>query len=338
MLTIIARRLLVVLPLLIAVSFLIFARVDRVPGDAGLLKHEKHATPEIMAGCRKEYNLDGPFFARYVTFLGQAVRLDFGKSIFKGEDVGTVILQKLPATIELSFLALTLAFLLGTFIGTKSALKPGSWVDAVGQVVSMAGVSIPVFWLGMMMLSVFAGPDGWFKVGAWEGGEIGPDIEYTTRFYLFESLLRLDFGAFTQALRYITLPAVTLATIPLATITRMTRSAVLEEASKDYVTTARAKGLSEKRVINHHVRRNALIPVVTITGLQLGVLLSGAVLTETVFSWPGLGTHMVMAAKSRDYPILMGCMLLFVCIFVFVNLVVDLLYLWIDPRIRTSQA
>ncbi len=338
MITIVLRRLLIVVPLLIAVSFIIFALVDFFPGDACLLKHEKHATPEIMAACRQEYNLDGPFFTRYVRFLGEAVTLDFGKSIFKDEDVGEVILQKLPATVELSFLALAIAFLLGTWIGTKSALKPGSWVDAIGQIISMAGVSIPVFWLGMMLLSLFAGPQGWFKVGAWEAGELGPDVDYATRFYLVESLVRLEFGAFATALRYITLPALALATIPLATITRMTRSSVLEEASKDYVTTARAKGLSEKRVIQRHVRRNALIPVVTITGLQLGVLLSGAVLTETVFSWPGLGTHMVLGAKTRDYPILMGCMLLFVCIFVLVNLIVDLLYLWIDPRIRTESA
>ncbi|MDF1702957.1 MAG: ABC transporter permease, partial [Planctomycetota bacterium] len=218
--------------------------------------------------------------------------------------------SKLPATIELSLFALLIAFVLGTWIGTRSALKPGSWFDALGQIVSMAGVSIPVFWLGMMVMSLFAGEGDWFEVGAWGPEKIGPGIDYSTAF--------------------------TLATIPLATITRMTRSSVLEEASKDYVTTARAKGLSERRVIRHHVRRNALIPVVTITGLQLGVLLSGAVLTERVFSWPGLGTEMVEAAGMRDYPVIMGCMLFFVIVFVVVNLIVDVLYLWIDPRMRTA--
>ena len=338
MISLIVRRLLIIVPLLLAVSLIIFGLVDFFPGDACLLKHEKHATPEMMAACRKEYNLEGSFLARYGRFLKGAITLDLGNSIFKDEAVGATILEKLPPTIELSLVALLIAFLCGTWIGTRSALRPGSWFDAIGQIVSMAGVSIPVFWLGMMLLSILAGPNDWFKVGAWEGTELGPDVDYATRFYLLESLCRLEFGAFAQGVRYITLPAVALATIPLATITRMTRSAVLEEVSKDYVTTARAKGLPEQRVIKHHVRRNALIPVVTITGLQLGVLLSGAVLTETVFSWPGLGTHMVMAAKSRDYPIIMGCMLLFVCIFVFVNLVVDLLYSWIDPRIRTGDA
>ena len=338
MLILIARRLLVVIPLLVAVTFLVYALVELFPGDACEVKHEKHATPEILAGCRAEYNLDGPFLSRYVTFLGNALQGDLGKSIFKEERVSDVILSKLPATIELSLLALLIAFLLGTWIGTKSALKPGSWVDALGQVVSMAGVSIPVFWLGMMVLSLFAGRGDWFQVDGWDGQTLGPDVDYATRFYFFESLFRLEFGAFATAVKYITLPAITLATIPLATITRMTRSSVLEEAGKDYVTTARAKGLSEKQVIRRHVRRNALIPVVTITGLQLGVLLSGAVLTEKVFSWPGLGRAMVGAATQRDYPIIMGCMLLFVCIFVVVNLIVDLLYLWIDPRIRSGEA
>ncbi len=336
MLVLIARRLLIVVPLLLAVSFIVFGLVEMFPGDACVVKHEKHATPEILAGCRKEYNLEGPFLARYGRFLTNALQGDLGKSIFREERVSDVILQKLPATMELSLLALAIAFLLGTWIGTKSALKPGSWIDAIGQIVSTAGVSIPVFWLGMMVLSVFAGSGSWFRVDGWDAASIGPDVHYTTRFFFFESLFRLQFGPFVIALRYIALPAITLATIPLATITRMTRSSVLEEAGKDYVTTARAKGLSEKRVIRHHVRRNALIPVVTITGLQLGVLLSGAVLTEKVFSWPGLGRAMVSAATQRNYPVIMGCMLLFVCVFVVVNLIVDLLYLWIDPRIRTG--
>ena len=338
MLILIARRLLIIVPLMLAVSFIVFALVEMFPGDACEVKHEKHATEEILAGCRVEYNLEGPFLTRYFRFLGSAVQGDLGKSIFKEERVSEAILSKLPATIELSLLALMIAFVLGTWIGTKSALKPGSWVDAIGQIVSMAGVSIPVFWLGMIVLSMFAGRGDWFQIDGWDAETLGPDVDYATRFYFFESLFRFEFGAFVNAVKYITLPAITLSTIPLATITRMTRSAVLEEASKDYVTTARAKGLSEKKVISRHVRRNALIPVVTITGLQLGVLLSGAVLTEKVFSWPGLGRAMVGAATQRDYPIIMGCMLLFVCIFVFVNLIVDLLYLWIDPRIRSGNA
>jgi ABC-type dipeptide/oligopeptide/nickel transport system permease component len=193
-----------------------------------------------------------------------------------------------------------------------------------------------VFWLGMMLISVFGVKLGWLPFSGWSAEEIGPDVDYATGFYLTESLVRLEFGAVGEALRHLLLPAVALATIPLATITRMTRSSVLEEVRKDYVTTARAKGVGERRVIGRHVRRNALIPVVTITGLQLGTLLSGAVLTETVFSWQGMGTYMMAGVKSRSYPAIMGCMLLFVTIFVLVNLLVDLLYHWIDPRMRTA--
>jgi len=336
MLVLIARRLLIVLPMLLVMSFLVFTLVELFPGDACLVKHEKSGNQEVIDACRVEHHLEGPFFERYFAFLGRASDGDFGDAMFKNESVAELIGSKLPATIELSLFALLIAFVLGTWIGTRSALKPGSWFDALGQIVSMAGVSIPVFWLGMMVMSLFAGEGDWFEVGAWGPEKIGPGIDYSTAFLMTESLVRLEFGAFLTALKYIVLPAFTLATIPLATITRMTRSSVLEEASKDYVTTARAKGLSERRVIRHHVRRNALIPVVTITGLQLGVLLSGAVLTERVFSWPGLGTEMVEAAGMRDYPVIMGCMLFFVIVFVVVNLIVDVLYLWIDPRMRTA--
>ncbi len=338
MFVLIARRLLTVIPLLVVASFIVFLLVELFPGDACTVKLQKHATKEKLAACRSAHDLDGPFPARYGRFLVKAAQGDLGKSILQEKRVSDLILDKLPATIELSLVALTIAFLIGTWIGTRSALKPGSWIDAIGQIVSTAGVSIPVFWLAMMVMAQFAGKGAWFRLGGWDAATLGPDVAYATRFYLFESLFRLELDAFVMAIRSITLPALTLATIPLATITRMTRSSVLEEASKDYVTTARAKGLSEKRVINRHVRRNAMIPVVTITGLQLGVLLSGAVLTESVFSWPGLGRAMVAAADSRNYPVLMGCMLLFVCTFVLVNLIVDLLYLWIDPRIRTDAA
>ncbi len=338
MLTLIARRLLTVIPLLLVASLIVYGLVELFPGNACTVKLQKHATQEKLDACMTAYDLDGPFPARYARFLGKAVQGDLGKSILQERRVSDLILDKLPATIELSLVALAIAFLFGTWIGTRSALKPGSWIDAIGQIVSTAGVSIPVFWLAMMVMSQFAGKDAWFRLGGWDATTLGPDVAYATRFYLFESLFRLEFDAFVMSIRYITLPALTLATIPLATITRMTRSSVLEEASKDYVTTARAKGLPEKLVIRRHVRRNAMIPVVTITGLQLGVLLSGAVLTETVFSWPGLGRAMISAADSRNYPVIMGCMLLFVCVFVLVNLLVDLLYLWIDPRMRVSGA
>ena len=328
------RRLLVTIPLLLVASFVVFAIVTAFPGDPCREKLGPRPNPDALETCRTSLNLDGSFGERYGNFMSGLVRGDLGRDIHTNESISDEILLRLPATIELSFFALLMAFLLGTWIGTRSALRPGTWIDALGQLVSLGGVSIPVFWLGMLLIAVFGVKLGWLPFSGWSGQEIGPGIKYATGFYLSESLVRLEFGAVLEALKHLVLPAVALATIPLATITRMTRSSVLEEIGKDYVTTARAKGLSERQVIQRHVRRNALIPVVTITGLQLGTLLSGAVLTETVFSWQGMGTYMMSGVKMRSYPAIMGCMLLFVVIFVLVNLIVDLLYHWIDPRMR----
>ncbi len=337
MLVYVVRRLLLTIPLLLAASLVVFAIVSSFPGDPCREKLGQATTAEALAKCRAELNLDGPFLERFGTFLAGAVRLEFGKDLRTDERVGEVVKRRLPPTIELAVVALALAFLAGTFLGTRSALRPGTWLDLVGQVVSSLGVSIPVFWLGMMLISVFGVTLGWLPFGGWSPVDVAPERAFRTDFLLFESLVSLDLAALGGALKHIALPAIALATIPLATITRMTRSAVLEELGRDYVTTARAKGLPERRVIGRHVRRNALVPIVTITGLQLGTLLSGAVLTETVFSWPGMGTWMVRAADQRNYPVLMACMLLFVVIFVIVNLVADLLYHAIDPRLRTGS-
>ena len=330
------RRLLLTLPLLVAVSLLVFAIVTSFPGDPCREKLGNHPSPEALADCRADLNLDGPFFERYGRFLRDAVTLEFGRDIRTNEPVGGVVLQRLPPTVELALVALLLAFAVGSWVGTRSALRPGTWFDAFGQILSSIGVSIPVFWLGMMLIYLLGIRLGWLPFSGWSPTTVAPGESYSTGFLLFESLLRFRFDAFWSALQHIALPAMALATIPLATITRMTRSAVLEEVGRDYVTTARAKGIPERLVVGRHVRRNALIPVITITGLQLGTLLSGAVLTETVFSWPGMGTYLVKAADQRNYPVIMACMLLFVVIFVLVNLLVDLLYHWIDPRLRAS--
>jgi peptide/nickel transport system permease protein len=330
------RRLVVTVPLLLAVSFLVFAVVTAFPGDPCRLKLGQRPSPEALRECRSALKLDQPFLLRYVDFVEGAVRLDFGRDFLTNEPVGPVILQKLSATVELTVFALLIAVLLGITVGTLSALRPGSWIDAMGQLLSLGGVSIPVFWLGMLLIALFGVKLGWLPFGGYPQSVIGPGIHYHTSFLFTESLCRLQFAAAGRAFAHLVLPSVALSTIPLATITRMTRSSVLEEVGHDYVTTARAKGLSEGRILRAHVLRNALVPIVTITGLQLGVLLSGAVLTETVFSWPGMGTHMVKAATQRNYPVIMGCMLLFVVIFVLVNLVVDLLYHWIDPRMREA--
>lgn len=327
------RRLLVTLPLLLVASLLVFAVVTSFPGDPCAMKLGQRAgNPEIMAECRKELHLDEPFVQRYLRFLEGAVHLDFGRD-FHDRPVGPILIQRFSATIELSLAALVIATLLGILIGTLSALAPGTWIDAIGQVLSLGGASIPVFWLGMMMIALFGGV---LPFSGWTPTDVGGNFHYHTYFLFGEALVRLRFDVAGRALEHLLMPAVTLATIPLATITRMTRSSVLEEVGHDYVRTARAKGCPEARVMRHHVLRNALVPVITITGLQLGTLFSGAVLTETVFSWPGLGSHLVRATSDRNYPVVMAAMLLFVVTFVLVNLAVDLLYHLVDPRLREA--
>lgn len=328
------RRLLLAVPLLVAVSLLVFAVVSAFPGDPCRIKLGQHLTPQALEACRHERGLDQPFFERYGRFLAGAVQLDFGRDLFTNEHVGPVLLRRLGATLELSLVALAAAWLLGTWLGTRSALKPGGWTDAVGQVLALGGTSVPVFWLGMLLILLFGVALRWLPFSGYSPNEIGPGVAYGSGCLFLESLARGEWAAAGRALEHLVLPAAALCTIPLAVITRMTRSAMLEEVGKDYVTTARAKGLPESTVIRRHVRRNALIPVVTITGLQLGTLLSGAVLTESVFSWPGMGTYLVEAATARNYPVLLASMLLFTTIFVVVNLLVDLLYHAIDPRLR----
>ncbi len=337
MIVFIVRRLLIAIPLLIAASLIVFLVVSNFPGDPRA-EQVKYKTPEAMEGCRSSLNLDGPLHERYGRYLTRAVQLDFGHDVYNDQlDVGTELQKRFPATAELALVALTIAYLIGTWVGTRSARKPGTWIDALGQVMSLGGISIPVFWLGMILIAVFGVKLGWLPFEGWSNTAIAGDDYYATRWWLLEPLFRLDFGIFFTALSHIALPSIALSTIPLATITRMTRSSMLEELGKDYVTTARAKGLSERRVIRKHVRRNAMIPIITITGLQLGTLLSGAVLTERVFSWPGLGSYMIDAALRVNHSVLMGCMLLFVVTFILVNLVVDVLYGVIDPRIRHGR-
>lgn len=332
------RRLVLALPLLLAVSLLVFAVVSAFPGDPCLVRLGNAANPASIARCRLELGLDRPFTERYLEFLEGALRFDFGRDLFTQEDVGAVIARRLAATTELALFALLVAVLLGTWLGTRSALRPGGWSDALGQLLALGGTSIPVFWLGMLLIVLFGVQLGWLPFSGWTASEIGRGVPYRTGFLFFESLVRGEGAALARAAHHLVLPVLTLATIPLAVITRMTRSATLEEVGKDYVVTARAKGLPESQVIGRHVRRNVLIPVVTITGLQLGTLLSGAVLTETVYSWPGMGTHLVDAALQRNQPVVVASMLLFTGIFVLVNLAVDLLYHAIDPRLRLPGA
>jgi len=329
------RRILITVPLLLAVSFVVFALTEALPGDAADARFQKN--PAAKAEWRRKRGLDDPFLQRWAGYVhGVVTEFDLDESYLDDHPVGPELGRKLQATLELTLCALAVAILVGSVVGILSAVYPRSPIDYFGNLLALAGISMPVFWLGMLFI-VFAVNVLGFE---YSSNRFDPDLDvsgFATHLYLFESLLRLRMDIFWSCAHNLLLPALALCTIPMAVITRMTRSAMLEEVGKDYATTARAKGLPHSRVLLKHVLRNALIPIVTITGLQFGQLMGGAVLTETVFSWPGLGRYIVTkGVAARDTPVIVGGILLVSGTFLLVNLVVDLLYGVIDPRVRRS--
>jgi peptide/nickel transport system permease protein len=329
------RRVLVTIPLLLAVSLVVFALTDALPGDAADMRFEKH--PELKEQWRRARGLDDAFLVRWLRYVtGIVTHFDLDRSYIDDEPVGPELSIKLQATFELTLVALVLAILIGTSVGILSAVFPRSPVDYFASLLALGGISIPVFWLAMMLIVLAVNV---FDFG-YSSNRFHPDLdveEFATHLFLLESLVRLRLDVFASCARNLLLPSLALATIPMAVITRMTRSSMLEEMGKDYATTARAKGLPARRVVLRHVLRNALIPIITITGLQFGTLMGGAVLTESVFSWPGLGRYIVdNGVEARDTPVIVGGILLVATVFVLVNLVVDLLYAVIDPRIRRA--
>lgn len=297
-------RLLSAVPLLLVVSLIVFVLLSLAPGDPAVLMLGADATPEKVQETRQALGLNDPLYIQYFNFLKSTVRGDFGNSFQTGRPVLEDVARTFPVTAELSLVAIAISSVVGVAVGVLSAVKQYSLLDNIIRVVVLAGVSMPIFWLGLMLIVVFSVYLGLLPSSGW--------------------------GAF----RYMVLPAVSLATFPLAMITRLTRSSMLEVIRQDYIRTARSKGLSVGLVILRHGLRNALIPVVTVIGLQFGVLLAGAVLTETVFAIPGIGRLTVTAVFARDYPVIRACILLTAAIFVLVNLLVDLSYTYLDPRIR----
>jgi ABC-type dipeptide/oligopeptide/nickel transport system permease component len=276
--------------------------------------------------------LNKPLHIQYTTWFTNAVQGDFGKSIRSNEAVTAEIVKRLPATIELTLAALAIAVIFGIFFGVTAARYRNSFADQFFIGFSLLGVSIPIFWLGMMMIFVFAVLLGWLPVS----GRIimGSSIRNITGLYLLDSLLTGNFSQFGQALRHLIMPATALATVSLALIARVTRSSMLDVLSEDYVRTARAKGLPMRKVIYKHALKNAMIPVVTVIGLQFAKLLGGAILTEMVFSWPGIGRLLISAISNRDYPMIQGVVFFISFAFISVNIIVDLFYAYLDPRIR----
>jgi peptide/nickel transport system permease protein len=303
MLTFIVRRLLLAVPVLLGVVFVVMLTVDLLPGDAVSLMLGEHATPDAVAALRDYLGLDKPLLTRYVQYVGRLLTGDLGRSIQQNRPVAAELAEAWPATLELTLAALLLAAVFGVSAGIVSAVWPSSFFDALARVGSLFGLSLPVFWTGLVLIVIFAWWLPWLPVGG------------------------------TGSLAHLVLPAVALALPSTAMIARMTRSSVLEVLREDYVRTARAKGVRERWVVTKHALRNAAIPVLTLLGLQAGQLMGGAVLTETVFAWPGLGRLMVKAIFARDYVLLQGAVLVFALAFVLVNLLVDLSYGALDPRV-----
>lgn len=305
----ILRRLLAMIPIMVGVSLLVFAILHLTPGDPAMLMLGERATPEQYEALRQQLGLDDPYLVQYARWLGRAIQLDLGRSVRSNTPVAEEIVSRLSATGELALAAIVLAMAIGIPVGVISAIRPNSLMDGVFTVGALAGVSMPVYWQGLMLIIIFSVQLGWLpssgRMGGWE---------------------------------YLILPAITLGTTAAGSITRMTRATMLETIRQDYIRTARGKGVSEGAVLFRHALRNALIPVVTVIGLEFGSLMAGAVITETIFAWPGLGSLAVDAIRTRDYPLVQGVILTFAVLYALINLVVDVLYAYMDPRLRVRYS
>jgi peptide/nickel transport system permease protein len=332
MLPYLCRRLLTLLYALLGVSLTIFVLMRLIPGDPAIVMLGERATPERIAEVRRDLGLDRPLVVQYVFYIRNILTGNLGRSIHTHTRVSEELLQRFPATIELSLTAMSIAVCFGVLAGILSATRQYSMLDSGFMFLSLAGVSMPIFWLGLMMIWAFALVLGVFPPSG--RLDVRLFLDTITGFHLIDSLLTHQWEAFWDALWHLVLPSLTLATVPLAVMARMTRASLLEVLRQEYITTARSKGLNEWVVIRRHALRNALIPILTIGGLQFGILLGGAILTETIFSWPGLGRLLYNAVLARDYPLVQGATLLIAATFSVINLSVDLLYAVINPRIR----
>ncbi|MCG1055915.1 ABC transporter permease subunit [Mycetohabitans sp. B5] len=336
MIRFVLRRLGMVIPTFIGITLLAFALIHLIPGDPiEVMMGERGVDPQMHAEALHRLGLDEPLPLQYLHYVGRALHGNLGTSLITNTSVMDEFLARFPATLELSVCAMAFALLFGLPAGVAAALRRGSWLDHTVMGTALTGYSMPIFWWGLLLIMLFSVTLGWTPVSGRIAVEY--DIPYTTGFMLIDSLLSTDEGAFKSAVSHLILPAVVLGTIPLAVVARMTRSSMLEVLREDYIRTARAKGLSPARVVLVHALRNALIPVVTVIGLQVGTLLAGAVLTETLFSWPGIGKWLIDAISRRDYPVVQGGILMIATLVILVNLLVDLLYGVLNPRIRHTR-
>ncbi|MBD2460674.1 ABC transporter permease [Oscillatoria sp. FACHB-1407] len=334
MLRYILRRIFGLIPVLLGITLLVFLFLHLIPGDPAVVLGGERATPEQIEIIRENLGLNKPLPLQYLAFLNQILHLDLGRSIITGIPIVEEIRIRWPATFELSVAAMLFAVIVGVPAGILAAVRKNGWVDNLAMSGSLIGVSMPVYWLGLLLIYLFAVNLRWLPPSGRLGINEGFNFNVITGFYLLDSLLQFNLPIFANALSHLILPALTLGTIPLAIVARITRSAMLEVLSQDYIRTARAKGLLERWVISKHALKNALLPVITIIGLQFGTLLGGAILTETIFSWPGIGSWIYEGILARDYPVVQGGVVFVAIVFVLLNLLTDISYAFLDPRIQ----
>jgi len=335
MLRFVVRRLLLLVPILLGVSVLVFIWIHLLPGSPAQALLGERATPQSVAQLNRQFGLDKPLYIQYWRYLVETVgHLNLGTSIKTFRPVTFEIENRFPATVELALGAMVFALTFGIPLGFIAAKRYGSFLDHASLVGSLLGISIPIFFLGLILKYVFAVRLGWLPSIGRE--DVLAIRSHQTNFYILDAIINRDPGALWDTIKHLILPSIALGSIPLAIVARITRAAVLDVQNEDYVRTARAKGLAPLVVDGRHVLRNALLPISTIIGLQTGLLLSGAVLTETVFAWPGVGSWLKDAIFDRDYPVLQGGIMFLAVVFVVVNLVVDVSYAVINPRIRLS--
>jgi len=326
------RRLLMLIPVLIGMSLLVFSIIHLIPGDPAKTILGEKAAPQVLENMREELGLNDPLAVQYKNYMVNLVKGDLGTSILTRRSITEEIKPYLAATMELTFFAMGFAIIIGVNAGIISAWKQNSWFDYIAMLIALIGVSMPVFWLGLMEQWIFAQKLN--ILPAIGRNSILNPVDPITNFYIIDTLLAGDFVKFKEVVQHLILPSIALGTIPMAIIARMTRSSMLEVMRSDYIRTAKAKGVSQFFLVYKHALKNASIPVLTVVGLQIGLLLGGAVLTETIFAWPGVGKYLYDAISVRDYPVIQSGILVIAFIFVLVNLMVDLLYSAIDPRIK----
>lgn len=335
LLTLITKRILVAIPTLFALTIAVFLMVKAVPGDPALMVLGERANKSALETLRREMGLDQPIYVQYMTFVKKLVlEGDLGRTLHSNERVSEIIAQKFPATFELAMMAMLFAVVIGIPTGLVAAIWPSTLIDFSSMSIAMVGVSMPIFWLALVLTWVFGLELGWFPIS----GRLSIEYFYdpVTGFVFLDAIMARDWAMLRDGLWHIVLPAVALGTIPMAFLARITRASMLEVVKQDYVRTAKAKGVAMWLVYSKHALKNAFIPILTILGLQFGLLLGGAIITETIFSWPGLGSWLLESVTSRDYPALEGGVLVVAGAFVLVNLITDLLYRVFDPRMRVA--